>query len=461
MTFLQNLLTPNSLVFGSLEFLFWFLPAFLAVYYIVPISYRNGVLLIGSLFLYGCAQPRYVLLLCLCTAVNYWLGLRLGRAASLRRRMFLALAAALDILLLAVCKAAVLAGAMTALPVGISFFTFKLISYQADVFYGTIPPENSFIRFGAYVCFFPQITSGPIMRYADASSGLGRPKAAAASFEEGLRLLILGLASKVLLADRIGLLWNQLSVIGYESISSPLAWLGAFAYSLQLYLDFAGYSLMAGGIGLMLGYPYIENFRHPYASRSIGEFWRRWHITLGSWFRDYVYIPLGGGRGSGALTARNLLLVWLLTGLWHGGTANFLLWGLVLGVLIMLEKFFLGKVLRRRRLLSHLYVLAVVPLTWVLFAITDLRQLGLYFTRLFPFFGTGSAVVDPGDFQRYLSMYGWLLLAGCLCCLPILSDLYRRFRRQTWFLFILLALFWLSVYQISNVSGNPFLYFQF
>ncbi len=455
MTLLHSLLTLDALNFGSLDFLFWCLPAFLAAYYLAPAAYRNAVLFAGSILLYALAQPHFVLVLLASCAVNFWLGARLSS-----KPYFIA-AILLDVLLLASCKAAVLAGLCKALPVGVSFFTFKLISYQADVRRGVIPPESSFLRFAAYVSFFPQITSGPIMRYGDASKGLSSPGANAAAMEEGLRLLILGLASKILLADRIGLLWNQLSVIGYESISTPLAWLGAFAYSLQLYLDFAGYSLMAGGLGLLLGYPYIENFRHPYASRSVGEFWRRWHISLGSWFRDYVYFPLGGSRAGKGAAVRNLLAVWLLTGLWHGGTWNFLLWGLILGLLVTGEKFGYGQFLGRHKILSHVYLLTAVPLTWVVFAIPDLGQLGLYFTRLFPFFGTGSAVVDPGDFARYLSMYGTLLAAGCLCCLPVLGGIYRRVRQRPLFLLLLLVLFWTCVYQIANASSNPFLYFQF
>ena len=455
MTLLHSLLTLDALNFGSLEFLFWCLPAFLAAYYLAPAAYRNAVLFAGSILLYALAQPHFVLVLLASCAVNFWLGARLSS------KPYFTAAILLDVLLLASCKAAVLAGLCKALPVGVSFFTFKLISYQADVRRGVIPPESSFLRFAAYVSFFPQITSGPIMRYGDASKGLSSPGANAAAMEEGLRLLILGLASKILLADRIGLLWNQLSVIGYESISTPLAWLGAFAYSLQLYLDFAGYSLMAGGLGMLLGYPYIENFRHPYASRSVGEFWRRWHISLGSWFRDYVYFPLGGSRVGKGAAVRNLLAVWLLTGLWHGGTWNFLLWGLILGLLVTGEKFGYGQFLGRHKILSHVYLLTAVPLTWVVFAIPDLGQLGLYFTRLFPFFGTGSAVVDPGDFARYLAMYGILLAAGCLCCLPVLGSIYRRVRQRPLFLLLLLVLFWTCVYQIANASSNPFLYFQF
>ncbi len=465
---LGRLIGENSLVFSSLEFLFRFLPVFLAAFYLTPLKYRNVTLFIGSILLYACAQPRYVLLLLAVTALNYLIGVRMEEASVFlhrRRRKtamlkWLLLAAAVDIGILVFFKAADAAAGNLLLPLGLSFYTFKLVSYQVDVFYGRVGAELSFWKFGSYICMFPQITSGPIMRYEDAQEGLSGKRIRPEQFEEGLRLLILGLASKVLLADRLGTLWNEIQTIGFESISTPLAWLGAFAYSLQLYFDFEGYSLMAAGLGIMLGFPYIRNFDQPYSAVSVSDFWRRWHMTLGSWFRDYIYIPMGGNRKGTKRLVLNLAFVWLLTGLWHGNGLNFIIWGLALGGIIILEKLTYGSWLKKSRVLSHLYVLAVIPLTWMIFAITDLNGLGIYFARLFPFFGVGQTL-NAGDIGKYLSLYWPFFLAGVICCVPAVSRLYERVKRK-WFATLLLALlFWAAVYRLSISAGNPFLYFSF
>ena len=257
---------------------------------------------------------------------------------------------------------------------------------------------------------FPQVVSGPIMRYDDGEFG-ARRECGPEKFEDGLKYFVIGLGMKVLLADRIGILWNDLQMIGFQSISTPLAWFGAAGYSLQLYFDFWGYSLMASGILVMLGYEFIQNFDHPYASRSISEFYRRWHMTLGSFFRDYVYIPMGGSRCKKSRMLLNLALVWILTGIWHGNGPNFLIWGAVLGIFIILEKVFYGKALSKIPVVGNLYVLALIPLTWVVFAITDLRQLGIYFGRLFPFIGGEGIAVNSQDIVRYSQTYG-----GRVCC---------------------------------------------
>ncbi len=465
---LGRLLGENSLVFCSLEFLFRFLPVFLFAFYVTPRRYRNATLFIGSVLLYACAQPRYVLLLLAVTALNYLVGLRMEDASRIhhrrRRRVamskWLLLAGATDIGILAFFKIAGAATGNLLLPLGLSFYTFKLVSWQADLFRGVTEAEHSFWRFGAYICMFPQITSGPIMRYEDAREGLMGERISPEQFEEGLRLLVLGLAAKVLLADRLGILWNDIQTIGFESISTPLAWLGAFAYSLQLYFDFEGYSLMAVGIGIMLGFPYVRNFDQPYSASSVSDFWRRWHMTLGSWFRDYVYIPMGGNRRGTKRLIVNLTVVWLLTGIWHGNGLNFIVWGLAVGGIIILEKLIYGAWLKKRRVLSHIYVLTLVPLTWMIFAINGLRELGVYFARLFPFFGIGETL-NAGDIGKYLSMYWPYLLTGVLCCIPALARIYEKWKNK-WFVTILLfLLFWAAVYRLSISAGNPFLYFSF
>lgn len=467
---LGNIVSQNSLIFSSLEFLFRFLPVFLAVFYLTPVKYRKIVLFIGSILMYACGEPRFVLLLLACTALNFLIGKNMkvdidspfvhSKWRDKKRRKWLLLALITDVGVLAFFKIGNVVDSNILLPLGISFYTFKMISYQMDVFRGKVEADNSFWSFGSYVCMFPQLTSGPIMRYDDASEGLEHLGCTPEQFEEGLRLLVIGLGAKVLLADRLGILWNDIQTIGFESISTPLAWLGAFTYSLQLYFDFEGYSLMAVGIGMMIGMPYIKNFDQPYMATSVSDFWRRWHMTLGSWFRDYVYIPMGGNRKGVPRLLLNLCVVWLLTGLWHGSGVNFLIWGITVGLFVIVEKLFYGKWLSHHKLVSHIYVWIVIPLTWVIFAVTSLPDLGIYFGRLFPFFGIGETL-NPQDIFKYFSMYWWLLLAGIFFCIPGVSAWFNKHRKSWYANALLLVLFWMAVYQLTNAANNPFMYFRF
>ena len=467
---LGNIVSQNSLIFSSLEFLFRFLPVFLVVFYLTPVKYRKIVLFIGSILMYACGEPRFVFLLLACTALNFLIGKNMkvdidspfihSKWRDKKRRKWLLLALITDVGVLAFFKIGNVVDSNILLPLGISFYTFKMISYQMDVFRGKVEADNSFWSFGSYVCMFPQLTSGPIMRYDDASEGLEHLGCTPEQFEEGLRLLVIGLGAKVLLADRLGILWNDIQTIGFESISTPLAWLGAFTYSLQLYFDFEGYSLMAVGIGMMIGMPYIKNFDQPYMATSVSDFWRRWHMTLGSWFRDYVYIPMGGNRKGIPRLLLNLCVVWLLTGLWHGSGVNFLIWGITVGLFVIVEKLFYGKWLSRHKLVSHIYVWIVIPLTWVIFAVTSLPDLGIYFGRLFPFFGIGETL-NPQDIFKYFSMYWWLLLAGIFFCIPGVSAWFNKHMKSWYANALLLVLFWMAVYQLTNAANNPFMYFRF
>lgn len=457
----------NTLVFGSLEFLFRYLPVFLLLYCLVSQKYRNFLLFSYSLILYGLGEPKYVLLLLGMTVVNYLFSCSMEKCGEdqsvtgeRRRRLWFLISVACNVFLLAYFKISNVFDENYLLPVGISFYIFKSLSYLIDVYRLEVDVDRSFIRFGAYLCSFFQIVSGPIMRYRDAEKGLLYGRVTPEGIEEGLKKLVLGLCAKILLADRLGILWNDISTIGFESISTPLAWLGAFGYSMQLYFDFAGYSLMAVGIGEMLGFPAVKNFDHPYASGSVSEFYRRWHMTLGTWFRDYVYIPLGGNRLGALRTMGNLLAVWALTGFWHGGSLNFVLWGLVLAALIIAEKQWTGKFLKKHAFFSHLYLIFVIPLTWMIFAIPSFSEMGMYFSRLFPFFGTGVAV-NPGDFAKELTIFAPTLVAGVCCCVPAVWKLYERFRKNIVVVFVLAGLFWLCVYMIANVQGNPFMYANF
>ncbi len=335
-----------------------------------------------------------------------------------------------------------------------------MISFQADIFRGDRKELPTFKRTAVYFTMFPQIVSGPIMRFDEGAFLLEEREYSWEKLEEGLQYFVAGLGTKVLLADRLAILWKDIHMIGYESISTPLAWLGAAAYSMELYFDFWGYSLMASGICVMLGFPFVKNFEHPYASKSISEFWRRWHMTLGSFFRDYVYIPLGGSRGGMIETLRNLLAVWLLTGLWHGGSLNFLLWGLVLFLLIGIEKIGLGKLFSKCPPIGRCYTLVLIPVTWVFFALTDFGELGLYLGRLFPFAGGGIAV-NPNDIWKYLGMYWHYLLLGAAWCVPFFSRFLQRHRKNPLVVLLTAAVFWLSIYCLVSMENNPFVYLKF
>lgn len=468
---IENLESFNTLVFGSLEFLFWYLPVFLLLYAAVPEKYKSYVLFVYSIILYGAGDARYVLLLLAMTAVNYLFGRSMEEKPAVsefmrnkwenrRKRKWFIAAVCCNVILLVFFKVINAFNENWLLPVGISFYIFKSLSYLIDVYRLETDAEHSFARFGAYLCMFPQVVSGPIMRYNDAVKGLRFGTMSLSGVEEGLKKVILGLCGKVLIADRLGILWNDVRTIGFESISTPLAWLGMISYSLQLYFDFAGYSLIAVGICEMIDLPVIQNFDQPYSSRSVSEFYRRWHMTLGSWFKDYVYIPLGGNRQGKRRTVVNLLIVWILTGFWHGGSVNFVIWGLVLGGLIVLEKLWLGKYLARFKFFSHLYVLFVIPMTWMIFAITSLSEMGMYFSRLFPFFGTGTAV-NAGDFAKELGIFAPALLLAVFCCIPAVKRWYERHRRNTGVIIILAVLFWIAVYQMANAGNNPFMYANF
>lgn len=459
--------------FADLSFLFCFLPAFFALYYLAPRALKNAVLALGSFACYYLgAGARDTALLLGVTALHYLLARAMAGCGRRLRRALLLLALCADLYLLVFFKYAAFflenLGILThtafslpalVLPLGISFYLFQSAAYLIDVYRGA-EAERSFLAYAAFTAAFPQLIMGPILRYDQWRGALRSRTLSRAEAERGFELFVIGLCFKVLLADQLAPLWASLERIGYEYLSAPAAWLGAMSYSLQLYFDFSGYSLMAMGLGRMLGLPIPRNFDLPYCARSVSEFYRRWHITLGAWFRDYLYIPLGGSRCGRARTALALFVVWFFTGLWHGASWNFVLWGLVLLALILLEKFCIGGFLQRHAFLSHLYLLFVIPQTWVIFRITRLSDIRAYFMRLYPFFGTHSAV-SPQDAVQLLSTYGWLLALGVFFCLPQPRRFYQKHRGSLALDLALLALFWLCVYLIATSSGNAFLYARF
>lgn len=438
-------------VFSGLGFLFRFLPVFLLAYYLTPARHRHVTLFLGSVVFYTSGDFQLVWLLLALVVMNFFLA-GFGRTGQI-------LMIILNVGALAIAKVCALFLAGAYLPLGMSFYIFKMISFQADLMTGRITERPSFFQTAAYFTMFPQVTQGPIMRYTAGAFTTER-RVQISDVDEGLTLLCMGMVLKVLLADRIGILWNEIVKIGFESVSTPLAWLGAFGYSFQLYFDFWGYSLMAAGLAMMLGFPFILNFEHPYSADGVADFYRRWHMTLGQFFRDYVYIPLGGSREGSGRTIWNLAIVWALTGIWHGGTVNFLIWGMALFLLIVYEKYVAAPMMKKHRLIGHLHVWFFIPLTWVIFAIPDLKDLGIYFARLFPFFGIGAAV-NTDDIVKYGSIYWPYLAAGVFLSIARIGGLLMRYRKRLWMKLILIVLFWVAVYYSALSGGNSFMYFSF
>ena len=348
------------------------------------------------------------------------------------------------------------------MPLGISFYTFQVVSYLVDVYRGEQRPVKNIINLGVYIAMFPQVTSGPIGLYSELEPTLLRRHCSVLNLESGLKTFIIGMGAKMLLANPMGTLWAGMSRYGYETLSCPYAWLGAFGYSFQLYFDFAGYSLMAMGLGQMLGLYVPKNFDHPYISGSMAEFWRRWHMTLGRWFKKYLYFPLGGSRCSFAKTIRNTFVVWAFTGLWHGASWNFVLWGLIFFVLLTIERLGLGKLLAKTKVLKHIYVIFLIPLTWVVFALPNMQDIATYFSRLFPFFADNTAsFVNTKDVIRALHDYWYLLIACVVFCLPFPSRWYEKHKNSKLVILGLVLIYLMSVYKMQTQTSNPFLYYQF
>lgn len=454
------------MVFNSIVFLLKFLPIFLLIYYIAEQKYRNVVLFMGSIYFYAYGEPVYVLLLLASIAVNFEVGKRLDikrKATHTKKRLIFWTMAAVDVAVLAFFKLIpeiFPADVKLGLPLGISFYTFRVISYLTDVYRGDIRAEYSFVKLGTYISMFPQLVAGPISNYDEVSRELKYRKCTLAQMDGGLKKFVWGLSMKVLLADRFAILWHEIQTTGFISISTPLAWLGAIGYSMQIYFDFYGYSLMAVGLGEMLGFALPENFDLPYMSKSVREFYRRWHMTLGRWFRNYVYIPLGGSRKGLFRTVLNLLVVWVLTSLWHGSGPNFLIWGLSLWLLITLERLLdKNNRIEKSRVLAHLYVLFVIPLTWMCFAITDVSELQVYFGRMFGF--TAGINVNAADFVKAAGNYGVLFVVGILMCTPLSKKLFERYRNKFVGMLVLAVLFWWCVQRIMAEGNNPFMYLRF
>mgnify|MGYP000674364918 CR=1 FL=1 len=463
------------MVFSSVLFLFRFLPIFMICYFLVPRKMKNLVLFLGSLVFYAWGEPVYIFLMLFSTISDYvWGRLIEEYRGKDHSRIFLLCSIGINLFILGFFKYAdfLLQTVNTVfgtsipllklpLPIGISFYTFQTMSYVIDVYRGDTKAQRNILQFGVYVTMFPQLISGPIERYSQMKPKLTHRHLSLAGVDAGLKQFTIGLGMKMLLADRIGSCWTDIQTIGFDSISAPVAWMGIFAYSFQLYFDFYGYTLMATGIGTMMGFETPDNFTHPYESLSMTEFWRRWHMTLGSWFRDYVYIPLGGNRKAVPRVYLNLFIVWLLTGIWHGAGWNFILWGVFLFAVIAVEKAGLKKKLDARPVLGHLYMLFLIPLSWMIFAITDIGQLGVYITRLVDVLGTGSDTVYAGDFAKFIDTYGVLLLVCTVFCTSLPKQLFSKVQDTLLGTVVLFFLFWASVYLVYLGLSDPFMYFRF
>lgn len=461
------------MVFSTLLFLFRFLPISLFLYYIVPARWKNAVLLVISLIFYSWGEVRYFPIMIFSTVLDYtcsrcierWRDRRWVCKTALGVSIFCNLGMLIffkytDFFLsnLNALLGLSIPLLRLTLPLGISFYTFQTMSYTIDVYRGDARAEHNIINFGAYVTMFPQLIAGPIVRYTDVAERLNilKGRVTLDRVDDGISLFIFGLAKKVLIANSVGALWTEISeTLGYGSISTPLAWMGILAYTLQIYFDFSGYSLMAIGLGKMLGFDFPDNFNYPYISKSITEFWRRWHMTLGSWFREYVYIPLGGNRKGKARQILNMAVVWFLTGFWHGADWNFILWGLFYLALLIIEKLWLLKKLERAPVLAHIYTMLFVIVGWAIFSITDLGQQGDFLRRLFVPTGGISALY-------YLRNYAVIFVVAMVFCTPLPMRLYEKIKHNTLLrglcLGVLLAL---SIAYLSNATYNPFLYFRF
>lgn len=455
------------MIFSSIEFLLYFFPVFFILYYITPPKYRKITLLAGSLVFYAFGETKYLLLLIVSVALNYILGLHLERRGKrrdgekyrrkIKRKILLVTGIGCNLFVLLMFKAG---GTKESLPLGISFYTFQIISYLVDVYRGEIRPERSFISLATYITMFPQLVSGPIVNYSEVKDSMDYQKPAPHMREEGLEIFVAGLCYKVFLADRTGLLWREAEKIGFESLSTPYAWLAAIAFSMEIYFDFYGYSLMAIGMGKMLGFELPENFHDPYMAVGIRDFYRRWHMTLGRWFRKYVYIPLGGSRKGMLRTIINLFIVWTLTSLWHGFSINFLIWGGILFSCIVIERM-LSKIgfMQKLRVLPHIFLWFIIPVTWMCFAITDVQELYIYIGRMFGF--VSGINVRSNDWIMALEDYG-PLLAGCFAaCTPVVRKIFEKCKDHFIFKFVMAALFWICVRRIGIDGDNPFMYFRF
>lgn len=468
------------MVFSSLIFIFIFLPLVLVSYYIAPRRLRNTVILLASLLFYAWGEPTYIILIIISILINY-LGALLIRVhiknKDKSKFIFITLLL-IDISILFFFKyygfAIECLGSIIgldlkvksiSLPLGISFYTFQQISYIADIYMQKVKPERNLIDFATYITMFPQLIAGPIVKYDDIHKQLANRKESINKFGEGVQRFIIGLGKKVILANNIGVIWTQVKEVNLNDLSIVLSWIGIIAFTLQIYFDFSGYSDMAIGLAKMFGFDFLENFDYPYISKSITEFWRRWHMSLGGWFREYIYIPLGGNKKGTLIQVRNLFIVWFTTGLWHGASTNFVVWGLYFGVILFIEKIYLKDLLKKiPSIFSHIYTLIIVMIGWVIFDMNTLTDSGHYIKIMF---GFGNNIFIDNLAKYILTNNFIILLIGLICSTKLIkiymNKIKSTFRENDIFLItaINLLILIISTAYLVGASYNPFLYFRF
>lgn len=462
------------MLFSGLPFLYYFLPIVLILYFIAPKKLKNSVLLLSSLVFYAWGEPKYVFLMITSIILGYVLGLLIEKFIDTPlSKVFLTLSVITSIGMLGYFKYAdfFISNFNTAtglsvpllriaLPIGISFYTFQLLSYTIDVYRKDVPAQKNIITLAAYIALFPQLIAGPIVRYSDIEAQLTERTHTVSKTADGIKRFMCGLSKKVLIANALGELCDIFKASDEKTV--VFYWMYGIAFSLHIYFDFSGYSDMAIGLGKMFGFDFMENFNYPYISKSITEFWRRWHISLGSWFRDYVYIPLGGNRVSKIKWFRNIFVVWFLTGFWHGAAWNFIIWGLYFALFLLAEKLFLSKLLEKTKVLKHIYVLFFVMISFIIFNAVDMREAFSYIGGLF---GAGTSGIISASTIYYLKSYAFILVLGFIGATPLPKKIYYKFKdsKAVYILqpiVITAVLVMITAYLVDG-SFNPFLYFRF
>ena len=460
----------REMVFSSILFIFRFLPVAMIIYFLTPNKFKNLTLLIVSLIFYSWGEPKYLWVMLASIVVDYLVsrGIEKNRNNKNVCIIFLSISIVFNLGMLFFFKyfnffieninnilGLSLKYVKITLPLGISFYTFQTMSYTIDVFLGKVKAEKNIINFGAFVCLFPQLIAGPIVKYTDINLELKHRKIDLRQIQDGIELFILGLGSKVLIANNIGAFWSEIEGKGFVGVGTVMAWIAVLAFALQIYFDFSGYSLMAIGLGKILGFNFPRNFNYPYISKSITEFWRRWHITLGTWFKEYVYIPLGGNRVGRVRLYINLFIVWFLTGFWHGASYNFIIWGLYFFILISIEKAILLKFLEKHKIISHIYSIFFILLGWAIFSVVDLGQLKTLLKEMFSISRNSQCIY-------YLRNYGITFMIAIVFSTPVVKNIYNKVvKNDILNTFILMTIFLLCIAYLVDATYNPFLYFRF
>ena len=460
------------MVFSSILFLFIFLPL-LIIYYVTPFKFKNFIIMILSFVFYSWGEPKYFFIMIITILINYILAIIIEN--NIKNKIISKSAILIAVLFnigelfffkyynffiknINYITGSNISFLRFTLPLGISFYIFQILSYVVDVYRQKVKAEKNIIDFSAFVVLFPQLIAGPIVKYTDINKELKYREINLEKIQDGVRIFILGLGKKVLIANNIGALWLEIQNIGFDKISGVLAWLGLIAFALQIYFDFSGYSLMAIGLGKMLGFNFPQNFNFPYISRSVTEFWKRWHITLSSWFKEYLYIPLGGSRCFSPRRFFNLFIVWFATGFWHGANWNFIFWGLFFFLLLTLERFCLFNILNKYKIFSHIYLLFVILISWAFFAIDDITSLKIFIFKLFSFNFNINL-----DWLYYLKNYFVVLNIAVILSTPIIYNFYNKKIKSNVYLdtVVLIIILILSVAYLVDATYNPFLYFRF